>query len=90
MGSRSSYTPESNALIPPDDTPFPLYSLCQSLKNNNVPGISVLMAAAGVKKQPLASTSASLGAQRDPRYEMESLQQVLEDAPILRASLPAA
>lgn len=74
LGSRSSCTPESKALVPPDDTPFPLYSLCQSLKNNNVPGIPALIAAAGVQKQALASTSASLGGQRGPRYEMESLQ----------------
>lgn len=56
-GSRSSYIPESNAFIPSHYTPFPLYSICQPLKNNDVPGIFVLAAAAGVKDQPLDSTN---------------------------------
>lgn len=61
-GSRSSYIPESNAFIPSDYTPFPLYSICQSLKNNDVPGIFVLTAAAGVKNRPLDSTNPSSSA----------------------------
>lgn len=58
-GSRSSYIPQPNAFIPSDSTPFPLYSICQSLKNNDVPGTFVLTAAAGVKNQPLDSTNPS-------------------------------
>lgn len=42
LGSRSSYIPDPDTLIPSDSTPLPPGSL--SLKHNNVPGILVLIA----------------------------------------------